>query len=75
MISILKQIFHVIFGVIFDFLLDILKGVTLKCLKFIVSWMIKHKSLIRRFFPLMTWLLLVALLIYAMIIGVRLVSI
>jgi hypothetical protein len=73
--AILKRILTVIFTVFFDFIFDIFKGVVYKCLKFIVSWMIRHKSLIRRILPLMTWFLFAALLIYAMILGVQLVSI
>jgi hypothetical protein len=73
-IIILMRILHVIVAAVFDFILNILKGVVTKCLKFIQSWMIRHSALIRRTLPRMTWLLAVLLVICVMIVGVLLVS-
>nr|DAH56591.1 MAG TPA: hypothetical protein [Microviridae sp.] len=64
-----------ILTVIFDFILNILKGVVVKCLRFIQSWMIRHSVLIRRTLPKMTWLLAVLLVICVTIVGALLVSI
>jgi hypothetical protein len=73
-IAILARILTVIVSAIFDFILNILKGVVTKCLRFIQSWMIRHSALIRRTLPKMTWLLAVLLVICVTIVGVLLVS-